>query len=128
LEAWVNVRFSTASTPEQLKSRVHAALDELGLDYQLTWHLSGEPFLTPRGQLVSAVVDCLEEQLGVTPELSTGGGTSDGRFIAKLGCEIIELGPVNATIHKINECVRVSELASLAKVYGGILVRLLGQN
>ncbi len=125
LDAWFNFRFATASTPEYLQSCVHAALDSIGLDYQLTWHLSGEPFLTPRGELVSAVVQCIEEQLGITPELSTGGGTSDGRFIAKLGCEIVELGPLNATIHKINECVHIPELAALAKVYRGILTRLL---
>ncbi len=125
LEAWFNFRFSTASTPAHLQSCVHLALDAAGLDYQLAWHLSGEPFLTPRGELVTAVVECIEAQLGLTPELSTGGGTSDGRFIAKMGCEIIELGPLNATIHKINECVHIPELAALAKLYGGILQRLL---
>ena len=127
LETWFNFRFSTASTPEDLQSRVHAILDEHGLDYRLDWHLSGAPFLTPRGHLVAAVVNCLEEHLGVIPELSTGGGTSDGRFIAALGCEIIELGPVNATIHQVNECVRVAELAALSEVYSGILTRLLAE-
>lgn len=125
LEAWFNFRFSTASTPEGLRARVHAVLDRLGLDYRIDWHLSGSPFLTPRGRLVSAVTECIQAQLGITPELSTGGGTSDGRFIARLGGEIIELGPVNATIHKINECVRVAELAALSDVYHGILTRLL---
>jgi succinyl-diaminopimelate desuccinylase len=125
LEAWFNFRFSTASTPAQLQARVRQILDAVGLNYRIDWHLSGEPFLTPRGPLVSAVIDSIESNLGITPMLSTGGGTSDGRFIARLGCEIIELGPVNATIHQIDECVRVAELDALSTVYCGILTRLL---
>ena len=126
LEARFNFRFSTESTPEGLQSRVREILDAHGLDYELDWHLSGEPFLTARGPLVSAVLDTLQAELGIAPELSTGGGTSDGRFIAKLGTEVIELGPNNATIHKVNECVPVAELARLSGVYEGILTRLLG--
>ncbi|MGD9600418.1 MAG: succinyl-diaminopimelate desuccinylase [Gammaproteobacteria bacterium] len=125
LEAWFNFRFSTASTADGLKSRVHATLDAHGLDYQIDWHLSGAPFLTPKGRLVEAVTGCLDRQLGVTPELSTGGGTSDGRFIARLGGEIIELGPVNATIHKVNERVHIPELDALSNLYHGILEELL---
>lgn len=126
LEARFNFRFSTESTPEGLKSRVREILDAHALEYDLDWHLSGEPFLTRRGPLVSAVLETLQDELGVAPELSTGGGTSDGRFIAKLGTEVIELGPNNATIHKVNECVPVAELARLSSVYEGILARLLG--
>ena len=126
LEARFNFRFSTESTPEGLQSRVREILDAHGLDYELDWHLSGEPFLTARGPLVSAVLDTLQAELGIAPELSTGGGTSDGRFIAKLGTEVIELGPNNATIHKVNECVPVAELARLSGVYEGIMTRLLG--
>ncbi|MGH8595558.1 MAG: succinyl-diaminopimelate desuccinylase [Gammaproteobacteria bacterium] len=125
LETWFNFRFSTASTPDDLQARVHATLDNLKLDYALEWHLSGEPFLTARGQLVSTVTECIQQHLGVTPQLSTGGGTSDARFIAKLGCEIIELGPVNATIHQVNECVRIAELDELSTVYHAILMRLI---
>ncbi len=127
LQAWFNFRFSTASTPEDLKQRVTALLDAAGLDFRIDWHLSGSPFLTPRGPLVSAVVGNIASQLGVHSELSTGGGTSDGRFIARLGCEIIELGPVNATIHKINECVRIDDLEALSALYEGILTQLLGE-
>jgi succinyl-diaminopimelate desuccinylase len=126
LEARFNFRFSTESTPEQLKARVKETLDAHGLDYRIEWHLSGEPFLTGRGRLVEAVVGALDAELAVTPELSTGGGTSDGRFIAKMGCEVLELGPNNATIHKINERVPVHELEQLSRVYEEVLVRLLG--
>jgi succinyl-diaminopimelate desuccinylase len=125
LEAWFNFRFSTASTPESLRARVHQTLDALDLDYRIDWHLSGSPFLTPRGPLLSAVVDCIEQHRGVTPALSTGGGTSDGRFIMRLGGEIIELGPVNESIHKVDECVRIEELDALSRLYSGILTRLL---
>ena len=126
LEARFNFRFSTESTPEQLKARVKETLDAHGLDYRIEWHLSGEPFLTGRGRLVESVVGALHAELAVTPELSTGGGTSDGRFIAKMGCEVLELGPNNATIHKINERVPVDELEQLSRVYEDVLVRLLG--
>lgn len=126
LEARFNFRFSTESTPAALQAKVQETLDGLGLDYRIDWHLSGDPFLTGRGRLVDAVVGALEAELAVTPELSTGGGTSDGRFIAKMGCEVIELGPNNATIHKINERVPVDELEQLSRVYESVLMRLLG--
>lgn len=125
LETWFNFRYSTASTAEGLKTRVHEVLDRHGLHYELDWQLSGEPFLTAGGRLLDAVQATLAAELAVTPELSTGGGTSDGRFIATLGTEVIELGPVNDTIHKIDECVNLADLEPLAKVYEGIARRVL---
>jgi len=126
LEAWFNFRFSTESTPAQLKAKVEETLAAHALDYRIDWHLSGDPFLTGRGRLVEAVTGALEAELAVIPELSAGGGTSDGRFIARMGCEVIELGPNNATIHKINERVPVQELEQLSRVYEEVLMRLLG--
>ena len=126
LEAVFNFRYSTASTAEGLKARVAAILARHGLDYDLRWHLSGEPFLTRRGHLLECVTRALTEELQVTPEISTGGGTSDGRFIAQLGTEVVELGPVNATIHKIDECVLVSDLEPLSRVYARIARAALG--
>ena len=126
LEAWFNFRYSTASTAEGLKAQVIEVLDRHRLDYELTWQLSGEPFLTAGGRLLDAVQATLAAELGVTPELSTGGGTSDGRFIATLGTEVIELGPLNETIHKIDECVKVEDLEPLARLYEGIARRVLG--
>ncbi len=126
LEAWFNFRFSTASTPESIKSRVTALLAAHHLEYEVAWHLSGEPFLTPRGKLVSTLSAVLKDIMGLTPELSTGGGTSDGRFIAKLRGEIVEMGPVNASIHKVNEHVDVAELEKLSAVHAVLLERLLG--
>ncbi len=117
LQAVFNFRYSTASTAEGLKARVAAVLERHGLDHEVEWHLSGEPFLTRPGHLLSAVLAVLEATLGVTPELSTGGGTSDGRFIATHGTEVVELGPINATIHQIDECVKVADLAPLSLVY-----------
>ena len=125
LEARFNFRYSTASTAAGLKARVHEVLTRHGLDYELDWQLSGEPFLTAGGRLLDAVQATLHAELGVTPELSTGGGTSDGRFIATLGTEVIELGPINETIHKVDECVAVADLEPLAKVYEGIARRVL---
>jgi len=126
LEAWFNFRFSTESTPAQEKAKVEETLAAHALDYRIDWHLSGDPFLTGRGRLVEAVTGALEAELAVIPELSAGGGTSDGRFIARMGCEVIELGPNNATIHKINERVPVQELEQLSRVYEEVLMRLLG--
>ena len=93
-----NFRFSTASTPDQLKKRVHEVLDKHGLDYHIDWTLGGEPFLTPRGELSAALTRAIEAEMGRTPELSTTGGTSDGRFIAPMGAQVVEIGPINATI------------------------------
>ena len=127
LQAAFNFRYSTASTAEGLKARVTEVLDRHGLQYELKWHLSGEPFLTGRGHLLSCVTTVLNEELGLSPEISTGGGTSDGRFIATLGTEVVELGPINATIHKIDECVNVADLAPLSKVYARIARAALGE-
>ncbi|CAG2127307.1 Succinyl-diaminopimelate desuccinylase [Cupriavidus yeoncheonensis] len=120
-----NFRFSTASTPEGLKSRVHAILDQHKLEYTLDWTLGGEPFLTPRGDLSDALSAAIEAETGVKTELSTTGGTSDGRFIAKICPQVIEFGPPNATIHKIDENVEVRFIEPLKNVYRGVLERLI---
>lgn len=125
LELWFNFRYCTEQTDAGLREAVHQILDRHGLRYELAWHLSGAPFLTVGGRLVEVVQQVLKAQLDVVPELSTGGGTSDGRFIAPLGVEVVELGPNNASIHKIDECVDVAELEDLARVYQGILRGLL---
>lgn len=125
LEALFNFRFSTASTVENLQSRVHAILDRHKLDYELHWTLGGKPFLTPRGRLVDVLIDAIRHVTGAAAELSTSGGTSDGRFIADICPEVVELGPTNATIHKVNECVAVADLELLAQVYEAALARLL---
>ncbi|MGX6568261.1 succinyl-diaminopimelate desuccinylase [Cupriavidus necator] len=120
-----NFRFSTASTPEGLKARVHAILDRHQLEYQLDWTLGGEPFLTPRGELSDALSSAIEAETGVKTELSTTGGTSDGRFIAKICPQVIEFGPPNASIHKIDEHVEVRFIEPLKNVYRGVLERLV---
>ena len=120
-----NFRFSTESTPESLKSRVHAVLDKHGVDCELAWTLGGEPFLTPIGDLSEALTAAIRESTGLTPELSTTGGTSDGRFIAKICPQVIEFGPLNATIHKIDERVAVASLDPLKNIYRDTLHRLL---
>jgi succinyl-diaminopimelate desuccinylase len=125
LRVLFNFRFSTASTVEGLKQRVHALLDRHGLRYDLTWSLSGLPFLTARGELVQAAADAIRRETGAETELSTAGGTSDGRFIAAICPQLVELGPVNATIHQINECVALQDLESLSRIYGGVLAALL---
>lgn len=125
VEVLFNFRFSTASTVEGLKQQVHAILDKHGLEYDLLWELSGRPFLTPRGSLVAAIGSAIREVTGIETELSTTGGTSDGRFIADICPQVVELGPPNATIHKINECVRVSEIEPLKDIYRTTLRNLL---
>ena len=125
VEILFNFRFSTASTAESLQQRVHAILDSHGLDYNLTWELSGKPFLTPEGSLVSAISGAIEQAFGVKPELSTSGGTSDGRFIADIAAQVVEFGPLNATIHKINECVAVADIEPLQHAYKLTLEALL---
>ncbi|MFA6698635.1 MAG: succinyl-diaminopimelate desuccinylase [Thiomicrospira sp.] len=121
-----NFRFSTEHTPESLKQGVIACLSQFDLDYELSWNLSGLPFVTPaEGALIQATSDAIETVLGYRPTLSTGGGTSDGRFIAPTGAEVIEFGPINATIHQINEQVSVSDLNKLTDIYYHILVNLL---
>jgi len=120
-----NFRFSTESTPEALKQRVHALLDAHGLKYDLEWTLGGEPFLTPRGELSRAVSRAILDETGVATELSTTGGTSDGRFIAKLCPQVVEFGPINASIHQTNEHIRIDTLEPLKNIYRRTLENLL---
>lgn len=120
-----NFRFCTEQTAAGLEQAVEEVLDAAGLDYELDWQLSGEPFLTAQGALIEAVRAALAEVAGVDPELSTGGGTSDGRFIAPHGVEVVELGPANATIHQIDERVPIAHLTTLTDAYAGIARRLL---
>jgi len=120
-----NFRYSTETTKEELMAKVHEILDNHKIDYTLDWHHSGNPFLTPAGDLVSACVSAIEETKDITPELSTSGGTSDGRFIAKEGTQVVELGPVNATIHQINESILVKDLEDLSSIYTKVLTRIL---
>jgi len=124
-EILFNFRFSTASTPEGLKARVHDILDRHGVDYDLQWTLSGKPYLTPRGRLVEVISAAIREVAGIETELSTSGGTSDGRFIADICQEVIELGPLNATIHKIDECIAVADIEPLSRIYERTLEQLL---
>jgi len=125
LDLLFNFRFSTAVTADELKTRVTDTLRRHMLDYELSWTLSGEPFLTPAGALVEAAQGAIREVLGVETTLSTSGGTSDGRFIAPTGAQVVELGPRNATIHQVDERVEVEHLAQLSALYTGILSRLL---
>jgi succinyl-diaminopimelate desuccinylase len=125
LEILCNWRFSTESTAESIQARFEQLLARHGLRYSLQWRLSGQPFLTPAGELVEAARSAISEVTGNSTELSTSGGTSDGRFIAPTGAQVVELGPVNATIHKVNECVNIAELDQLSAIYEGILERLL---
>jgi succinyl-diaminopimelate desuccinylase len=125
LEIMFNFRYSTEVSSEQLEKRVAAVLDKHHLDYTLDWKLSGEPFLTEPGTLVEAVQTAVQQVIGARTRLSTDGGTSDGRFIAPTGAEVVELGPVNSTIHKINECVSVKDLETLSLIYQRLLELLL---
>ena len=119
-----NFRFSTESTPQALQQRVQGVLDAQGLDYELQWTLGGLPFLTPPGQLVEAVQEAIRDETGIATELSTSGGTSDARFIAKICPQVVELGPVNASIHKIDEHIAVAEIETLKNIYRRTLERL----
>jgi len=119
-----NFRFSPASSVESLKDRLEATVKQYLTDYQLNWQLSGLPFLTQKGPLLEKTVAAIEQIQSLSPELSTGGGTSDGRFIAPYGIEVIELGPVNQTIHQVNECVSVDDLEKLTNIYQQILNNL----
>ena len=125
MEILFNFRFSTASTPEALKALFCAILDQHGLNYEIAWTLGAKPFLTGRGALVDASLAAIEAETGLKAELSTTGGTSDGRFIAAICPQILEIGPVNASIHKINECVEVAALTQLSSIYRRILEQLL---
>lgn len=125
LIALFNFRYSTAVTHEELKARVNAILDKHNVRRELEWTLSGEPFLTRSGELVDAARASIKKYADLEATLSTSGGTSDGRFIAPMGAQVLELGPVNATIHKIDECVSVTDLDMLSQLYEGILEHLL---
>lgn len=120
-----NFRFSTELTDQMIKDRVTELLDRHQLRYTLEWTVSGQPFLTSRGRLVDAVVNAVTHYNEVKPQLLTTGGTSDGRFIARMGAQVVELGPVNATIHKINECVKASDLQLLSRMYQRIMEQLI---
>jgi succinyl-diaminopimelate desuccinylase len=125
LQLQFNFRFSTEVTDTGLRARTEAILQAHELDYDIEWALSGQPFLTPSGALVEAAVASISDITGTKPELSTSGGTSDGRFIAPTGAQVVEIGPINATIHKLNEVVLAADLPRLAAIYRGILERLL---
>ena len=120
-----NFRFSTAITDSQIRQRVETLLNEHNLEYEIDWALSGQAFLTEQGELVSATQQAIKSVCGFETELSTAGGTSDGRFIAPTGAQVVELGPLNATIHQVNECVAVEDLEILSDVYENILLNLL---
>ena len=125
LEVMFNFRYSTETTHEQLAERVEAILNRHGLDYELNWSLSGKPFLTPTGELLEATRAAIREVTGREAEINTAGGTSDGRFIAPTGAQVLELGPLNATIHKVNECVSIDDLDTLSAIYQQLLEQLL---
>ncbi|MFZ3193116.1 MAG: M20/M25/M40 family metallo-hydrolase, partial [Moraxellaceae bacterium] len=127
LEALFNFRFSTEVTAEQLKQRTHDILDQHGLQYELQWTLSGQPFLTAEGELVAAAQHAIRSVTGLETELSTSGGTSDGRFIAPTGAQVLELGVLNASIHQIDEHVNVADLDPLTDIYQQILAQLLAR-
>ena len=123
-----NLRFCTENTPESIKTIIHACLDaQAGLEYDLKWNVSGLPFLTPKGTLCDAMSAAIEAQTGLKPELSTTGGTSDGRFIAQICPQVIEFGPINESIHKLNEHIKVADLEPLAGIYRRTLEHLLLQ-
>lgn len=120
-----NFRFSTASTVESLKQRFHEILDRHGLDYDLIWELSGKPYLTPKGELADALSAAIKSVTAIEPQLSTTGGTSDGRFIADICSQVVEFGPRNATIHKLNEYVEIADIERLSEIYRLTLEQLL---
>jgi succinyl-diaminopimelate desuccinylase len=126
LDVLFNFRFSTESAPAELSSRVRAVLDAHALDYELTWSLSGSPFLSARGPLVDALTEAVQAMTGVTPALSTSGGTSDGRFLSAISREIVEFGPVGASIHAVDEHVRIADIAPLSMIFETTVGRMLG--
>lgn len=125
LRVQFNFRFSTELSDAILRQRVEALMQQHGLHYRIDWSLSGQPFLTARGELVDAAVRAVEHYQELTPCLETTGGTSDGRFIARMGAQVVELGPVNATIHKVNECVSAADLQLLSRMYQRIMEQLV---
>jgi succinyl-diaminopimelate desuccinylase len=120
-----NFRFGTASTAEDLQRRVEAVLDQHRLEYRVEWSLSGMPFVTPRGRLVDALNVAIREVAGIEPELSTSGGTSDGRFIREICPEVVEMGPLNSTIHQVDERIALSDVEPLSQIYQRALEELL---
>jgi succinyl-diaminopimelate desuccinylase len=124
LEVDFNFRYSTEIDDASIKERVHKILDQDKQDYEIQWHLSGKPFLTNQSELIDLVSDSVKEETGETPIKSTAGGTSDGRFIAPTGAQVVELGPSNQTIHKINECIEIADLEKLTRIYEKILTKL----
>ena len=125
-EVMFNFRFGSVSSADELKRRTYEVLDRHGLDCEIDWHLSGKPFITGRGQLVGALSAAIRDTVGVDTELSTTGGTSDGRFIAEICTEVVEFGPVNASIHQVNESIAVDAIEPLSVVYERTLQALLG--
>ena len=124
-EIMFNFRFSTASSVDGLQSRVHALLDRHGLEYDIRWTLGAKPFLTQRGDLCAALTDAIATEVGVATELSTSGGTSDGRFITDICPQLVEFGPLNASIHKVDECIAVADLEPLSRIYEHTFERLI---
>lgn len=122
-----NLRYSTELTAQDIETRTHAIFDAHGLDYDIKWTYNGLPFLTDAGSLLDAVVESVDEVNSEKPQLLTTGGTSDGRFIAQMGGQVIELGPVNATIHKVNECVKIDDLEKLTDMYQKVLEKVLAK-
>jgi succinyl-diaminopimelate desuccinylase len=127
LKCRFNLRYSNVWTPEALSARVETLLRELKIDYEIRWRVAGKPFLTKGGPLTAAVRTAVREETGLEPELSTSGGTSDGRFIAPYGVDVIELGPLNATIHSVDELVAVEDLDRLERMYFRIAELLLAK-
>lgn len=125
VEVFFNLRFSTETTEQTIRQTTKEILDKYGLDYDIEWRLSGQPFLTPEGELVAAAQQAIQKHTSLKTTLSTAGGTSDGRFIAPTGSQVLELGPINESIHKINEHVRVDDLPKLSLIYQDILRQLL---
>ena len=124
LDMFFNFRYSTESTKETVINEFESILNELSINYEIDWKLSGLPYLTKKDNLKDVVVQSIKDVTGYTPDLNAKGGTSDGRFIAKMGTEIVELGPLNETIHQINEHVKISEIITLQKIYTNILINL----
>ena len=121
-----NFRYSTEINADTLKQQVEALLDKQGINYSIKWRLNGKPFLSKPGKLVETTQDAIHQVVGIKPELSTSGGTSDARFIAPYGVEVLELGPVNASIHQVNEHTDLAELTQLQSIYFTIIKQLLG--
>jgi len=128
LKVMFNFRYSTEVNDEELKSKVMSLISKHGFNYDITWRLSGKPFITPKGELVNAVSKAIQQHCGFETELSTSGGTSDGRFIAPTGAQVVELGPLNKTIHQVDENVAINDIKKLSLIYQSMLVNLFNNN